>query len=265
MLRRMDPVRFGRGLRELRQRRGWRQEDLASAAGVSRGVIARVEQGRADRIPHATLSRIAAPLGARVQVRLDWHGEQLDRLIDARHAELTELAVRELTPRAWLCAAEVTFSIYGERGSIDVLAFHPASGVLLVVEVKSSIPELGNLLIPLDRKVRLAPRIAADRSWSSTSVARLLMVADGAATRRRIAAHRTVFDVEFPVRGWAVRRWLAAPAATRGWSGLWVPSADRQAVATRRLRVRPGAVEREVPSQVPSPDRQEVARRTPGR
>ena len=90
--------------------------------------MARMEQGRGDRLPYDTLAPIAGALGARVVVRLDWQGERLDRLIDARHAALIELVVRELTSLGWLCATEVTFSVYGERGSIDVLAFHPGRG-----------------------------------------------------------------------------------------------------------------------------------------
>lgn len=227
----MDPFRFGRGIRDLRRRRGWRQEDLARAAGVSRSVVARVEQGRGDRVPYVTLARIAAALGARVAVRLDWRGEQLDRLIDSRHAALTELVVRELTSHGWECATEVTFSVYGERGSIDVLAYHPAASVVLVVEVKSSIPEIGNLLIPIDRKVRLAPRIAAERGWPPGVVARLLVVEEGRTVRRRIQDHEAIFSTAFPVRGWAVRRWMRRPEATPAWSGLWIPSDGHERIA----------------------------------
>ena len=234
----VDPIRLGRGIRALRQRRGWRQEDVARAARVSRSAVARVEQGRGDRVPHASLATIAGALGARLVVRLDWNGEALDRLIDARHASLTEVVVRLLSALGWLCATEVTFSVYGERGSIDILAFHPATGVLLVIEIKSAIPELGNTLIPLDRKVRLAPGIAADRGWKVTAVGRLLVVSDGASTRRRLAEHRAVFDQQFPVRGWDVRRWLADPSPIQGWSGLWIPTGDGQAVPTRKERVR---------------------------
>ena len=234
----MDPVRIGRGIRALRQRRGWRQEDLAREARVSRGVVARVEQGRGDRLPHRSLATVVGALGARLVVRLDWNGEGLDRLIDARHASLTEVVVRLLSALGWLCATEVTFSVYGERGSIDILAFHPATGVLLVIEIKSAIPELGNTLIPLDRKVRLAPQIAAERGWKITAVGRLLVVADGSSTRRRLEEHRAVFDQQFPVRGWDVRRWLASPTPVRGWSGLWIPSGDGHTVATRTERVR---------------------------
>lgn len=240
----MDPIRFGRGIRALRQRRGWRQDDLAAAANVSRGVVARVEQGRGDRVPFATLERITGALGARVVVRLDWQGEQLDRLIDARHASLVESVVRELSAHGWLCIPEATFNVYGERGSVDILAFLPQSRILLVVEVKSAIPEVGSMLMTLDRKVRLAPRIAADRGWKPGVVGRLLVVADGRTTRRRIREHGATLDLAFPIRGWAARRWLASPEPISGWSGIWVPADDHQAVATRRERVRPQASER---------------------
>ena len=227
----MDALRFARGLRALRRRRGWRQADLAAAAGVSRSVVARIEQGSADRVPWATIRRVVEPLGARIVVRLEWNAEQLDRLIDAGHASLVDLVIDQLRSCGWECVAEATFSIYGERGSIDVLAFHPGAGVLLVVEVKTAIPEIGNLLGPLDRKVRLAPRIADDRGWSPIAVARLLVVADTSTNRRRIEARRATFATAFPVRGWDTRRWLARPTPVRGWSGLWIPSGDRQETA----------------------------------
>jgi hypothetical protein len=206
--------------------------------------VARVEQGRGDRVPFATLEKVAAAVGARVTVRLDWQGEQLDRLIDARHAALVDQVVRETSGRGWQCVTEATFNVYGERGSVDVLAFHPETGVLLVIEVKSAIPEIGAMLMTLDRKVRLAPRIATDRGWRPAAVGRLLVVGDGRTTRRRLGEHRSMFDSAFPVRGWAARRWLARPAVVAGWSGLWIPSSDHQAVGTRRERVRSRASER---------------------
>jgi len=50
-----------------------------------------------------------------------------------------ERVLAELRGHGWLVAAEASFNRYGERGSIDVLAFHPADRVVLVVEVKSVI------------------------------------------------------------------------------------------------------------------------------
>ena len=136
----MDVVRFGLSIRALRRRRGWRQVDVAEQAGVSRTAVSRVERGRADRLTIRALDTIAGTLGARLDCRLLWNGEALDRLLDASHAALVETVVAWLTSLGWQVATEVSFSIRGERGSIDVFAFHPTTATLLVVEVKSVVP-----------------------------------------------------------------------------------------------------------------------------
>jgi transcriptional regulator with XRE-family HTH domain len=231
----VDEIRFGGDVRLLRHRKGWRQLDLAAAAGVSRGVVARVEAGRASRVTVATLERIAAPLGARVGVRLLWQGEGLDRLRDAAHASLVERTLRALGANGWQTAPEVSFSVYGERGSIDVLAFHPATAALIVVEVKSTVPDVQATLVVLDRKQRLGTGIAAERGWRATSVGRLLVVGESRTARRRIEAHATTFGTAFPQQGWLVRRWLAAPDPARPLQGLWFLSGEPQASVRRRI------------------------------
>jgi transcriptional regulator with XRE-family HTH domain len=233
----METVRFGRQVRALRHRKSWRQEDLAKAAKLSRSAIARVEQGRAEHLTVATLDRIATALGARVVCRLDWNGEALDRLVDADHASIVEQVVRILKADGWQCATEVSFSIFGERGSIDVLAFHPVTRLILVVEVKSVVPDIQLTLVTLDRKSRLALQIARERGWEAAAVARLLVVREGRTARRRIDAHAATFWAAFPDRSHAVRRWLAAPDPRRPLAGLWFLSAGTQAVARHRVRV----------------------------
>ncbi|MGP1673799.1 MAG: helix-turn-helix domain-containing protein, partial [Candidatus Limnocylindrales bacterium] len=79
----MDAIRFGLSMRALRRRRRWTQERLAVEVGMSRGVIGRIERGRADRVPVYVLVKVSAALGASVSVRMLWHGEGLDRLLDA--------------------------------------------------------------------------------------------------------------------------------------------------------------------------------------
>ena len=54
-------------------------------------------------------------------IALRWHGEELDRLLDEAHARLVDEVVRRSTVLGWVVAVEVSFSRYGERGSIDVL------------------------------------------------------------------------------------------------------------------------------------------------
>jgi transcriptional regulator with XRE-family HTH domain len=115
---RVDEVAFGRGFKALRLRKRLRQDDLAAEAGVSRGAIARIEQGHAAAVTVETLEKVARPLGARVVCRLTWQGEGLDRLLDAGHAAIVEQVVRALGDAGWLVATEVSFNIWGERGSI---------------------------------------------------------------------------------------------------------------------------------------------------
>lgn len=210
----MDTLRIGLALRALRIRRGWRQVDLAARVGVSQSTISAIERGRLAGVSVATLERVAAALGARLNVSIQWRGEQLDRLLDEAHAALVEIAVRLLRECGWDVAVEVSFAIAGERGSIDVLAFHPGSGSLLVVEVKSVVPDSQATLHVLDRKVRLAPRIAADRGWQARMVGRLLIVGDGSTARRRIARLEATYGTALPDRGPVVRRWLRQPVGS---------------------------------------------------
>ena len=65
ILHRVDEIAFGRSFRALRLRKRLTQDELASRAGVSRGVIARIEQGHANHVTVATLdgSRRCSVLG----------------------------------------------------------------------------------------------------------------------------------------------------------------------------------------------------------
>ena len=232
----MDVIRFGRGIRALRVRARLTQAELSRRANLSRGVVARIEQGHADRVTVTTLEKVAAVLGARVWCRLSWQGEALDRLLDADHAAIVEQVLRRLRADDWTVAAEVSFNIFGERGSIDVLAFHPGSRVVLVVEVKSVVPDVQATLVTLDRKERLALEIAHGRGWNGVAVARLLVIRDARTARRRVAAHSTTFAMSFPDRIDRIRRWLLAPDARHPIRGLWFLSIESQAIATQQVR-----------------------------
>lgn len=232
----MDGVTFGRGLKALRIRKRLRQDDLADASDVSRGVIARIEASGAANVTVATLEQVAAPLGARVVCRLSWNGEGLDRLLDADHAGIVEQIVRLLSTAGWLVATEVSFNHFGERGSIDILAFHQAVQVVLVIEVKSAVPDVQATLVALDRKVRLAPGIARERGWAPSSVAKVLVVREDRTARRRIETHAATFAAAFPDRARACRRWIDAPVGGQPLRGLWFLSNESQAVAKQRVR-----------------------------
>src|SRR6059036_3670273 len=113
----MDVVRVGHSIRALRRRRRWTQQRLADEAEVSRSAIVRIETGLADRVTLSMLIRVANALGATINVRVLWHGEGLDRLLDASHAELTDRVLRSLSHLGWQAVPEVSFNDYGDRGS----------------------------------------------------------------------------------------------------------------------------------------------------
>lgn len=212
----MDPVPLGIDIRLLRRQRKWTQRRLAVEAGVSPSAVSLIERGHADRLTISMVANVAAALGARLSVRIFWRGEGLDRLRDRQHAAIVERMIRDLKARGWTVRPEVSFSEFGERGSIDILAFHAASGALLVIEVKSVVPDLQAMLSNLDRKARLAPTIARRLGWEVASVSRLLVLPDDRTTRRRIVTHAATFAETLPARTVEVKRWLRAPGDAIG-------------------------------------------------
>jgi transcriptional regulator with XRE-family HTH domain len=128
----MDRFRFGRAVRALRQRCGWRQVDLAERAGLSQSFVSRTELGQIGPSALDDLIAIATALDGQLTLDFRWRGEQLDRLVDEAHATLVDQVVSVYREARWDVAVEVTFSIFGERGSIDVFAWHPVRQVVAV-------------------------------------------------------------------------------------------------------------------------------------
>ncbi len=239
----MTDVQVGRALRALRHRRGLRQSDVARLSGVSRTIVSELESGRAGQLRLDRLRAVAAALGASLRVSVEWHGAGLARLLDADHAELQAAWSARLERLGWLVRAEATFSRYGERGSIDLLAFHPATRVLLVVEIKTGVYDIQDLLSVLDRKVRLAPPIARQAGWRPAAVMPFLVLPGDTTTRRRLAAVAPLFT-RFAVRGRPALSWLRAPTAQPPAVGLLVmtevPDArhtDRRRAGRQRIRL----------------------------
>lgn len=232
----MDVIRFGLGIRALRRKRAWTQGHLAAKTHVSRTAVWRIERGHADRVAVHVLMRVAAARGARIDVRILWQGEALDRLLDSSHADLIEQMLGLLSASDWLVATEVSFNIRGERGSIDILAFHPAT--LLVIEIKSVVPDMQAMLGGIDRKGRLARELARERGWHATSVNRLLVLPDDRTARRRVDHHAATFRTALPARTAEVRRWVRRPEGTMH-GVLFLPDARHASARHRVLSRRP--------------------------
>ena len=236
----MDDARIGRGVRRLRHRRSWTQEDLAARGGQSQDVVSRVERGRIEDMPLRRVRAIARALDAELVVALRWRGGDFDRLMDEGHAALVGRIAEVLEASGWITRTEVSYAEYGERGSIDLLVWHEATRTLLVVEVKTELVSVESTLRKHDEKVRLARRVAADRfGWHGRVTSRLLVLPDLSTPRRHVDRHSTVMTSAYPLRGSAMRSWIRWPPEAGG------PVSGLMFVApTHKARGRRGPVSR---------------------
>jgi transcriptional regulator with XRE-family HTH domain len=240
-------VGVGRLIRALRIRRRWRQADLADAAGISRRKVSRLELGHIDRLSVTDVRAACAPLEVRLPFAPSWHGGDADRIVNERHTRLQQ-RVSELLASApgWSFVAEATFSIFGERGAIDLLGWHAASRAVLVVELKSEIVDPSALVRQVDRYRRLAPRIARERGWDAAVVGAWVAVLDTSMNRRRLAKGAAILRAAFPTDGRAISGWIARPSGPlAGLSFVAISHSTgmtRDHVPTRRVRKMPAAL-----------------------
>jgi transcriptional regulator with XRE-family HTH domain len=232
----MDDVRIGNAARLIRQRRGWRQQDLAQAADVAQGCVSKLERGQLAHLRVETIRSIARALEMEITFEARWRGGELSRLRDAEHAGLVERFVKYLEVRGWEVVPEYTFSHFGERGSVDILAWHPALEALLIIEVKGRIVDVQDLVATLDRKRRLVPRLVSEeRGWRARAVATVVIATGSGANRRIVGRHGATFQAVFPGRGLDARRWIKSPVGPL--AALWlVEPPGRRVPVPRRVR-----------------------------
>lgn len=206
-------AQLGRSVRALRHRRNWTQAQLARRAKCSASTISRFERGRIGSCSVNLVRRVLEALDAWMLMKVIWRGGELDRLLDADHSTLQErwAARKHASAAGWASRTEVTYSVFGERGSIDDLSFHEQSGTLLVSELKTGIYSADATMAKLDEKVRLARGIARRFGWEARRVVPCLVVAEGRTNRKRIERHPAMFGA-LHCRGWNARRWLADPS-----------------------------------------------------
>jgi len=225
----MDDVRFGATVRSIRVRRGLRQDDLAIVTHVPRRKIAMIEHGHLDSIQLGPLRRVCGELEIRVDLIPRWRAGDLDRMLSARHSALAEAVIQALRVDSpeWQVVPEVSFSIWGERGVIDLLAWHPGRRALLIIELKTELVDVGEMLGTMDRKRRLAGAIASERGWVPETISAWIIVAGGRTNERRVAAHRSTLRAAYPEDGRTIRAWLRDPTTPVAALSLWPAAAGK--------------------------------------
>jgi transcriptional regulator with XRE-family HTH domain len=239
--------RLGSAFRLVRVKRGWRQRDVAQQAGVGQVTVSRIERGHFGTLSLDRLRAVAATLDIRVDVLGRWRAGDLDRLLNAGHSRLHESVARAFRDLPdWITAPEVSFAFYAERGIIDILAWHPGRRALLVIELKTDIADVNELLGTADRKRRRAVEIAIQRGWISArdappSVSLWVIVAPSRTNRRRIAEHAAMLRAALPSDGRAIRGWLRDPRRPIAGLSIWPTNhgGTTRTVAGPIRRVRP--------------------------
>lgn len=238
-------IRIGRSVRAIRLRLRWRQADLSARAHVSRSAVSLLERGFGHRLTMAVVDRVVSALGGRIDARITWNGVELDRLLDAGHATLQAAVKEHLEAWGWVVRAEVSFNHYGDRGRIDLLAWHPATSTLLIVEIKTSLVDAQQLLGAMDVRCRVAPMLARSLGWSVRHVVPAIVFVEDKTTRRRIDVIATLFD-RYALRGQGATSWLLRPAGRSipPTGLLWFSSwSTARVIRISGERVRPGGAQ----------------------
>ena len=178
----------------------------------------------------------------------------MDRLIDEGHAILVGAITSTLRRLEWEVEVEVSFSSYGDRGSIDVLAWHRLSRTLW--SLRSRLSSVLSKACCVHSTSRSGWRARSRRNVSDGAPSRLagcLLLPEDRTARRAVARHRQVFDSALPARTREVRKWLATPEGAL--AGLMFLTSS-QLVGTKR---NPSAVKR-VRSPVPRSEQAQADR-----
>lgn len=214
-----------------RVRKGWRQVDVAEKARLSPAGIGRHENGIVGSLD--ALERHAAVFRLRLDVRLIGVAGQIARLADEEHAAIIQSLAAWFSTMGFIVEPEASFSEWGERGRIDLLAYDPRTGTLLIIEVKTLLLDLQDLFGRLNVKARLAPIIGQRRGWKVSRSVVLLAVASNSGNRSVVREHSTLFaafkrrtpsGVTAPDGADRVLYWVPANAAGRA---AWIAGRQR--------------------------------------
>jgi transcriptional regulator with XRE-family HTH domain len=230
----MEDRRVGLILRALRLRKGLRQVDVAQQAGVSQSTESRAERGHFALLSQAAVRSLFAAVDARAELDIRWRGGEVDRLLDERHGHVVAEAARFASAFGWTVLGEVTFAVYGERGSIDLLAFREQERVAAIFEMKASVASWEETQRRFDGKTRLLPKIMFERfGWRPTTIGRFIVFQEDVTSRRRLARLGPLLQQSFPASSREIRAWLRKPDGPM--AGIWFLSVSHGRT-TRRVR-----------------------------
>jgi hypothetical protein len=164
-------------------------------------MVSAIENGRVSDLTFSRAERLFEAMGARLVITVDapFLGDR-QRQREPAHSRCSAHVVSRLRRAGWQVATEVEVGGDRSRGWIDLLAFHPVTGWLLVIEIKTEIHDLGAIERSLGWYEREARRAAQRLGWyPKRSIGCLLLLAT-TANDVRLSANRESFGIGFPAR-----------------------------------------------------------------
>jgi transcriptional regulator with XRE-family HTH domain len=175
------------------------QQALADAASVSRSLIAEIEAGRANPSLDV-VARIGDALG--LELQLSGRPPILMGTLpqDIVHARCSGYVDRRLRASGWHTRREIEIADGRSHGWIDILAFDPWTGVLLIVEVKTRLDDIG----AIERQIGWYERRAIDAAdrlgWQPASMSSWLLLLASDEVDDALRRYRDLARIAFPRR-----------------------------------------------------------------
>jgi len=179
---------------------GWSQRHLGERISVSQTLDWMAEYGRRDVSLRAMFAMCDA-LG--VSIGIDFRLPLIARSArqrDAAHAMCVAYVARRLIAAGFRVAREVEIVHGRSHGWIDLLAWHPLSGLVLVIEVKTVLDDVGDVERQLAWYRREGWAAARRLGWRPKRVAGWLLALATTANDDVIRANREAWAQTFPGR-----------------------------------------------------------------
>ena len=193
-------ILLGDVVRTTRLPLGWTQRELSRRSGVPQSQISQLERHRISDVRLTDVHSILVALGVRYRLILDPPIVEARMQADLVHARCSAHVERRLQAAGWRTAREVEIGSDRSRGWIDLLAWHPESRVLLVIEIKSEIHDLGAIERAMNWYQREAWAAGRRLGWLPRRVGSALLVLQSEVNDRTIAINRDVLAATFPQR-----------------------------------------------------------------
>ncbi len=208
---------IGRAIRETRLATRTTQRQLGEAIGLSQTEISGIERAIYPGLPLATAERVLDALYIRLELRLvPPYVAGRDESRDEAHARCVGFLARRLESAGWLVAHEVPVGGSRWRGFIDIVAFHRLERILLVIEVKTEIVDVGAIERQISSYERDAWQAARLLGWRPRAAIGALVLLATAANDEALRRHRDTFGRGYSIRAKALGELVRLPTRVPG-------------------------------------------------